>query len=121
MLVADDHPLVRSGLGHLLAAAPGIELVGCAGCGREAIALASALRPDVVLMDLSMPGLDAVESTRRIVLEQSETTVLILTSFSDAPRIQRALDAGACGYLLKDAEPEELVGRVRIVAAREAI
>lgn len=120
VLVADDHPHVRSGLARLLAAEVGIELVGSAGCGREAISLSAALQPDVVLMDLSMPDLDGVEATRQIVDERPETTVLVLTSVSDAAWIQRALDAGAAGYLLKDAEPDELVGRIRTAAAGEA-
>lgn len=118
VLVADDHPLVCSGLGRLLAAEPDIELVGCAASGRDAVALAAELRPDVVLMDLAMHDLDGVESTRAIVVECPETTVLVLTSLADAARIERALDAGAAGSVLKDVEPDELVSRVRTAAAR---
>ena len=115
VLVVDDHPMVRSGLVHLLSAAQGIEVVGEAADGREAVALAARLQVDVVLMDLQMPGMDGVTATREITAEQT-TQVLVLTSFSDAERIVGALDAGAVGYMLKDAEPDDLVAAVRSVA-----
>ena len=94
VLLADDHGLVRAGLQELLAAAPDIEVVGAAAGGLEAVELATRERPDVVLMDLSMPGLDGIAATRRIEEESPASEVVILTSFSDRERITDALDAG---------------------------
>ncbi len=119
VLVVDDHAMVRSGLVHLLSAAEDIEVVGEAADGREAIARAAELRVDVVLMDLQMPEIDGVTATRAITAN-AETQVLVLTSFSDAERIVDALDAGAVGYMLKDAEPDDLVAAVRSVAHGES-
>jgi DNA-binding NarL/FixJ family response regulator len=115
VLVTDDHAMVRRGLIELLSAAEGIEVVGEAANGREAVARAEELAPDVVLMDLQMPEMDGVTATRAIVAE-SGPQVLVLTSFSDAERIVDALDAGAVGYMLKDAEPDDLIDAVRSVA-----
>ena len=115
VLVTDDHAMVRRGLVELLSAAEGIEVVGEAANGREAVARAEELAPDVVLMDLQMPEMDGVTATRAIVAE-SGPQVLVLTSFSDAERIVDALDAGAVGYMLKDAEPDDLIDAVRSVA-----
>jgi DNA-binding NarL/FixJ family response regulator len=115
VLVTDDHAMVRRGLIELLSAAEGIEVVGEAANGREAVARAGELAPDVVLMDLQMPEMDGVTATRAIVAE-SGPQVLVLTSFSDAERIVDALDAGAVGYMLKDAEPDDLIDAVRSVA-----
>ncbi len=120
LVIADDHAVVRSGLTQLLSAEADVEIVGAAGDGEEAVSLCEALAPDVVLMDLEMPSVDGIEATRRIVSSEVETAVVILTSFSDRERILRAIDAGAVGYLLKDAEPDELVRAVRAAAEGEA-
>ena len=119
VVVAEDHALVRSGLVELLSAAGDIEVVGTASNGEEAIAAANQLAPDLVLMDLSMPVLDGIEATRRLSAAAGPS-VVVLTSFSDRDRILRALDAGAVGYLLKDAEHEELVRGVRAAARGES-
>jgi len=120
VLVVDDHSVVRRGLVELFETAEDIDVVGDAADGAAAIDAAGRLRPDIVLMDLSMPGLDGVEATRRIRAEHAEMAVVILTSFSEQPRILGAIDAGAVGYLLKDAEPDELLRGVRSAAAGEA-
>ena len=120
LLIADDHAVVRTGLMHLTATFDDIELVGAAEDGEEAVRLAADLRPDVVLMDLEMPRLDGIEATRQIVESRPEAAVVVLTSFSDQQQILRALDAGAVGYLLKDAEPEELARAIRAAARGEA-
>lgn len=119
VLVTDDHAMVRRGLVELLSAAEGIEVVGQAANGREAVQRVAELSPDVVLMDLQMPEMDGVTATRQVVSQldgQPGAQVLVLTSFSDADRIVDALDAGAVGYMLKDAEPEDLIEAVRAVA-----
>lgn len=113
VLIADDHQVVRSGLEQLLATAADIELVGMAVDGADAVAQVQALQPDIVLMDLSMPGTDGIEATRAITASVSTTQVVVLTSFSDKQRILDALDAGAAGYVLKHAEPDELLDAVR--------
>ena len=118
--IADDHAVVRTGLAQLLTSLEDVELVGAAANGEEAVALCARERPDVVLMDLEMPELDGIGATRRIKEAQPQTAVVILTSFSDRERILRALDAGAVGYVLKDAEPEELARAVRAAAQGEA-
>lgn len=115
VIIADDHAVVRSGLAQLLATAGDIELVGTANDGTEAVAMAVELRPDVVLMDLSMPGLDGVAATAQIAAAVPETRLLVLTSFSDRSRVLDALEAGADGYLLKHAEPEQIIDAVRVV------
>ncbi len=120
VLLADDHGLVRDGLGRLLASVPDIEVVAAAGDGREAIQLAREHRPDVILMDLRMPGMDGSEATRRLLEDDPATQVVILTSFSERDEILAALDAGAIGYLLKDAEPDELIRGVRAAAHGES-
>jgi DNA-binding NarL/FixJ family response regulator len=120
VLVIDDHPVVRTGLAQLLERAEGIVLAGVAADGADGVELATAERPDVVLMDLEMPGVDGIEATARIRAACPETEVVVLTSFSDRERILDALDAGAAGYLLKDAEPEELLRGIRAAAAGEA-
>jgi DNA-binding NarL/FixJ family response regulator len=117
IVIADDHAVVRAGLAQLLGTFPDVELVGAAADGAEAVALCAERRPDVVLMDLEMPVLDGIAATARIRAAQPEVAVVVLTSFSDRERILRALDAGAAGYLLKDAEPDEL-GRAIHAAAR---
>ena len=113
VLVVDDHAVVRGGLEQLLGTAPDIELVGLASDGAEAVAKAGELRPDVILMDLSMPVLDGIEATRQIVAGHPEVQVIALTSFSDNRRILDALRAGATGYLLKHAGPDELLDAIR--------
>ena len=120
VLVADDHGLVRSGLERLLATADDIELVGMAEDGREAVELADRLRPDVILMDLSMPGVGGVEATRQIAALPAAIHVVVLTSFSDDRHITDALDAGAVGYLLKHAGPDELLNGIRAAAAGDS-
>jgi len=120
VLLADDHHVVRRGLTELLDGIVGVTVVGAAADGAEAVALSAQHQPDVILMDLSMPGVDGVEATRRVLSERPEARVVILTSFSDRERILDALDAGAVGYLLKDAEPDELVRGVRAAARGES-
>jgi DNA-binding NarL/FixJ family response regulator len=120
VLLADDHNLVRDGLGRLLASTPDIEVVAAAADGSEAIRLAAEHRPDVILMDLRMPGMDGSEATRRLLEDDPTTQVVILTSFSERDEILSALDAGAIGYLLKDAEPDELIRGVRAAAQGES-
>jgi DNA-binding NarL/FixJ family response regulator len=116
VIVAEDHGIVRAGLEQLLANVADIELVASAAGGEEAVALTIARRPDVVLMDLSMPGTDGIAATREIIRAAPEVRVVILTSFTDRARIMDAFDAGAIGYLLKDAEPDELYRGIRAAA-----
>lgn len=120
VVIADDHAVVRTGLAQLVDTFDGVELVGAATNGEEAVALVHDRAPDVVLMDLEMPVLDGIEATRRIKDEHPEVAVVVLTSFSDRERILGALDAGAVGYLLKDAEPDELARAIRAAARGEA-
>jgi DNA-binding NarL/FixJ family response regulator len=120
VLIADDHGVIRDGLGRLIAALDDMELVGVAADGQEAVDRCRATQPDVVLMDLDMPRLDGIEATRRIVAESPATAVLVLTSFSDRPRILGALDAGASGYLLKDAAADEVATGIRASARGES-
>jgi DNA-binding NarL/FixJ family response regulator len=120
VLIADDHGVVREGLARLLPTADDLEVVATAADGAEAVALYDEHRPDVVLMDLSMPEVDGTEATRRIVASNPGAAVVILTSFSDREQILAALDAGAIGYLLKDAEPAELIDGVRAAARGES-
>jgi DNA-binding NarL/FixJ family response regulator len=117
VLIADDHAIVRTGLSQLLGTADDIELVGAAGDGAEAATMAAELRPDVVLMDLSMPGTDGITATGRIVAAAPEVHVLVLTSFSDQARILDALQAGAEGYLLKHSEPEVILAGIREIVS----
>ncbi len=123
LLVADDQALVRSGFAMILGAAPGIEVVGQAADGVEALAMARSLRPDVVLMDVRMPRMDGIEATRHLVsgAQGAGVRVLVLTTFDDDEHVYDALRAGASGFLLKDAEPAVLVAAVRTVAAGQAL
>ena len=121
VLIADDQALVRVGLRKILESEPETEVVGEAGDGEDAIAAARRLRPDLVLMDIRMPVLDGIEATRRIVAAQPATRVLILTTFGLDGYVYDALRAGASGFMLKDAPPEEIAGAVRIVASGEAL
>jgi DNA-binding NarL/FixJ family response regulator len=121
LLLAEDHPVVRVGLERLLANIEDIEVVGTASNGAEAVELCGGLRPDVVLMDLSMPVVGGVEATRRIAAaHDGAVSVVVLTSFSDREQVLAALDAGASGYLLKDADPDELIRGIRAAARGEA-
>ena len=120
VLLVDDHRLVRAGLQSLLAACEDIEVVGSAADGREALELVGQLQPDVVLMDLSMPGMGGVEATRRLLEAHPGVQVVVLTSFSDQEQVLDAVDAGAVGYLLKDADPDDLVDGVRAAAAGQS-
>jgi DNA-binding NarL/FixJ family response regulator len=120
LLLAEDHNLVRAGLADLLGNIEDFELVAAAADGAQAVALAAEHRPQVVLMDLVMPELDGIDATRRIVQADPGVQVVVLTSFSDRERILDALDAGAIGFLLKDAEPEELFHGIRAAARGES-
>ena len=120
VLVVDDHSFVRDGLGKVLKGDGDLEVVAAASNGDEAFALALEHRPDVILMDIQMPIADGIESTRRIVDAWPEACVVVLTSFSDDERVLAALDAGAIGYLLKDAEPAEITRGVRAAARGES-
>ena len=120
VMLAEDHSVVRAGLVQLLEGAQDVEVVGAAADGAEAVAMAEAERPDVILMDLSMPVMDGIEATRRIVASQPGACIVALTSLTDRERILGALDAGALGYLLKDAEPDELFRGIRAAAQGDA-
>jgi DNA-binding NarL/FixJ family response regulator len=115
--IADDHAVVRRGLEELLRLEADIEVVGTAADGREACELAERTTPDVILMDLSMPLMDGIEATRSIVASTPAVHVIVLTSFADRSRILAALDAGATGYLLKDADPAEVAAAIRAAVA----
>jgi DNA-binding NarL/FixJ family response regulator len=121
ILVADDHPVVRGGLVALLRTIDGFDVVGEAADGQAALREAQLSRPDIVLMDVRMPGLDGIEATRRIRAAVPETRVLMLTMYDDDATVFTAMQAGAQGYLLKEAEQEEIVRAVRGVVAGEAI
>jgi DNA-binding NarL/FixJ family response regulator len=117
LLIADDQRVVRDGLSMLVGLLEGVEVVGTAADGYEAVELAEATRPDVVLMDLRMPNLDGAEATRQIRTELPETQVLVLTTYADDESLFPALQAGALGYLTKDASAEEIERAIRSVAA----
>ena len=119
-LVVDDHAVVREGLRALLDTAPGIRCVGLAIDGADALVQVAALAPDVVLMDLAMPGLDGIEATRRIRAAHPAVRVVALTSHADESRIRAMLDAGAYGYLLKHVTPDELINAIRATHAGAA-
>lgn len=120
VVVADDHAVIRSGLQQLLSTADDVELIATVTDGDAAVRTALAERPDVVLMDLSMPVLDGIEATRRIAAADVGVHVVVLTSFSDNRRILEALKAGATGYLLKHAGPDELLNGIRAAAAGDS-
>lgn len=121
VLVADDHPVVREGLAAMLQAEPDLDVVGEAGNGDEAVALAARLRPDVVLMDLRMPRLDGASATARIAQEVPGARVLVLTTYDTDADIVRAVEAGATGYLLKDTPRSQLADAVRAAARGETV
>jgi DNA-binding NarL/FixJ family response regulator len=120
LLVVDDHRVVRTGLKQLVETFSDVELVASAANGEDAVAACAKLQPDVALVDLSMPGMDGIEVTHMISEQSPVTRVVVFTSFSDRDRILQALDAGAIGYLLKDAEPDELHRGILAAARGEA-
>ena len=115
VLIVDDHAIVRKGIRALLSEADGFEVVGEADTGQEAVLRAQETQPDVILMDLLMPGMDGIEATRQITSRLPQTRILVLTSFSADSKVFPAIKAGALGYLLKDSSPEELVRAIRQV------
>ncbi len=120
VLIADDHTVVRKGIRALLETEPGIEVVGEAADGEDAVHRALALKPDVVLMDLVMPKLDGVQAIRAIMERRPGVKILVLTSFAEDKRILSAIEAGALGYLLKDSSPQDLVRAIREVHRGES-
>lgn len=120
VVLVDDHAMIRAGLEQLLDGTDDIDVVGTAANGADALVVVRRVRPDVVLMDLQMPVMDGVEATRLIMAERLGADVLVLTTFSDAERILGALDAGAVGYLLKDADPEDVLEGIRSVSRGES-
>ena len=121
ILLADDHASFRTGLAALLESVPGIQVVGAATTGEEAVTLALAMQPDIVVMDLNMPGVDGIEATRRIVVTSPHVAVLVLSMYEDDDQVFGALKAGARGYLLKGADRGEIVRAIRSVTSGEAI
>jgi len=121
VLLADDQPLIRAGLRVLIVDTPDLDVVGEASTGAEAVRLVTEVQPDVVVMDIRMPGMDGIEATRIITAGGAETRVLILTTFDDDEYVYAALRAGASGFLVKDMALEEIIGAIRIVAAGDAL
>ena len=121
VLLVDDHPVVRQGLRALLSTQEGIEVVGEAADGDAAVTAAERLSPDVVLMDIMMPEMDGVEALRRIAESRPQTRVVMLTSYADERRALEAVDAGASGFLLKDASPRDVVSAIRAAHRGEAV
>ncbi|MER5259431.1 MULTISPECIES: response regulator transcription factor [unclassified Streptomyces] len=121
VVLADDQPLVRAGLRVLMADTPDIEVVGEAGTGAEAVRLVRAVRPDVVVMDIRMPGMDGIEATRLITAEAEATRVLVLTTFDDDDYVYGALRAGASGFLVKDMALEDILAAIHVVAAGDGL
>jgi DNA-binding NarL/FixJ family response regulator len=121
VLVVEDHPLFRKGVVSLLETVPDVEVTGTAASGEEAVERAAELRPDLVLMDLQLPGISGIEATRAIVAADPSVRILVLSLFEDDDSVFLALRAGARGYVLKDADEEELVGAIRAVARGEAV
>jgi DNA-binding NarL/FixJ family response regulator len=121
VLLVDDHPVVRRGLAVLLATLPGIEVVGEAADGSSAVKEAQLTHPDVVVMDIQMPGLDGVEATKALAAAVPSAAVLVLTMFEDSQTVVMALRAGAKGYLLKGADQDEIVRAIRAVAAGDTV
>ena len=121
VLLADDQALVRGGFRMILEARPDVEVVGEAGDGAEAVALVGRLRPDVVLMDVRMPGVDGLEATRRIVASGSAARIIVLTTYDADEYVFAALRAGASGFMLKDVRPADLADAVRVVARGDAL
>ena len=120
VLIVDDHTIVRKGIRALLAEIAGIEVVGEAGNGQEAVAQAETLHPDVILMDLAMPKMDGIEATRQIKASQPDSRILVMTSFAADDKVFPAIKAGALGYLLKESAPEDLVQAIRQIHRGES-
>ncbi|MER5716497.1 response regulator transcription factor [Streptomyces sp. NPDC002132] len=121
VVLADDQPLVRSGLRVIMADHPDLEVVGEAATGAEAVELVRDLSPDVVVMDIRMPGMDGIEATRRITAGPSDTRVLVLTTFDEDDHVYGALRAGASGFAVKDMSLDDILTAVRVVAAGDAL
>ncbi|MFJ6382779.1 response regulator [Kitasatospora sp. NPDC092039] len=121
VVLADDQPLVRAALEMVIAETPDVEVVGEAGTGVEAVRLAAELRPDVVVMDIRMPGMDGIEATRLVTAEGGPTRVVVLTTFDEDEHVYAALHAGASGFLVKDMALDDILGAVRVVAAGDAL
>jgi DNA-binding NarL/FixJ family response regulator len=121
VLIADDHPVFRNGMRALLNSVPDIEVAGEASTGDEVIALAARLQPDVILMDVQMPGIGGIEATRRILHTSPHITILVVTMFEDEESVFAALRAGARGYVLKGASPVEMVRAIQAAGSGEAI
>jgi DNA-binding NarL/FixJ family response regulator len=121
VLIADDHPLFRDGMRGLLGSLPDMEVVGEASSGEQAIELARELQPDVILMDIQMPGINGIEATREILHTSPRIGVLVVTMFEDEDSVFAAMRAGARGYLLKDSSGQEVMHAIRAVASGEAI
>jgi NarL family two-component system response regulator LiaR len=115
LLIVDDHELVRQGFIAMMGVEPDLDVVGQAANGQEAVELARALRPDVILLDLAMPQMDGIEATREIKSENPDARILIITSFSEDEKVYQAVKAGALGYLMKDSSPEELMRAIHDV------
>lgn len=120
VLLVDDHPLVRAGLNTLISTTEDLKVIGEAASGEQAVSMAGDLKPDVVLMDLSMPGMGGVEATRGVLDAHPEVHVVVLTSFADPERVGDALAAGAVGYLLKDCDAREVLAAIRSAALGNA-
>lgn len=121
VLIADDHPLIRSGMRTLLGTADDLQVVGEAGSGDEAVAQATKVQPDVIVMDLRMPGINGIEATRRILDTNPHIRILVVTLFEDDDSVFAALRAGARGYVLKEANEEEVLRAIRAVSSGDAI
>ncbi len=121
VLLADDQPLVRAGLRMLLADTPDLEVAGEAGTGAEAVRLAAEIRPDVVVMDIRMPGMDGIEATRLITSAEQPSRVVILTTFDDDDCVYGSLRAGASGFCVKDMAMDDILAAIRVVAAGDAL
>jgi DNA-binding NarL/FixJ family response regulator len=117
VVLADDHPMFRHGVAALLSATPDLVVVGEAETGEEAVAIADQLEPDIIVMDIQMPGMRGIEATRRIVARHPQMAILMLTMFEDDASVFLAMRAGARGYVLKDAEKDELLRAIRAVGA----
>ena len=121
VLIVDDHEIIRTGISYSLSTFPDLELVGEANSGQEALQLCSETQPDVVLMDMLMPGMDGVQTTRAIKMQHPQVQVLALTSFHDRERVQKAMQAGAAGYLVKGVSANELAEAIRVAHAGQTI
>ncbi|MGH3088237.1 MAG: response regulator [Rubrobacteraceae bacterium] len=121
IMIADDHPLFRDGMRGLLSTKPDIEVVGEAKTGEETVALAGELRPDVILMDIKMPGVNGIEATRRILSEHPSIRILVVTMFEDDASVFTAMRAGARGYVLKDADKDDVLDAIRTVGRGGAV